>query len=424
MPRRRQAATDPVAIFHDGDRLLAQRGESLAAALIAANRLTLARSPKLHRPRGPFCLQGGCDGCLARVNGVPSVTTCLQPARGGERIETQNALGARSFDFLAISDLLLPRGLDHHRLLAGSEPLSSLVQKIARQMAGLGRLPDAVLSARTGPKISAEVLIIGTGAAGSGAAARLAEHFETHCVDDALEPGGSSRLLDPALSHARIREAETAGATIHSATTALGLYRPEPNAPVEALVAGQAGVSRVRPRAVLIATGAHPTALAFAGNDLPGVFSARAALQLWRGGILVAERVGVLGSGRFSKAWCAETRASVESLQLEASQLRQLAGRSRVSGAILRNDAEDCRVSFDALLVDGPGAPAHELAVQAGARVAFDPRRGYVPQVDEHGKVAPGVWCAGSCVAAKDGVADGRRVASAIRRALEGGAKP
>jgi len=33
-------------------------------ALVASGRLTLARSPKYHRPRGPSCMRGECDGCL------------------------------------------------------------------------------------------------------------------------------------------------------------------------------------------------------------------------------------------------------------------------------------------------------------------------------------------------------------------------
>ena len=40
-------------------------GEPLAFALLAADKLALSRSPKLHRPHGPYCLRGGCDGCLA-----------------------------------------------------------------------------------------------------------------------------------------------------------------------------------------------------------------------------------------------------------------------------------------------------------------------------------------------------------------------
>src|SRR5678815_669997 len=108
MPFRLSAPREPVELFDDGESFLAERGESLAAALMAADRLPLARSPKLHRPRGPYCLRGGCDGCLARVDGVPNVMTCLRAARGGERIETQNVVGSRTADLLRVTAWFFP----------------------------------------------------------------------------------------------------------------------------------------------------------------------------------------------------------------------------------------------------------------------------------------------------------------------------
>ena len=80
MLRRARAPVDPVTIYLDGDAVTAERGEPLAMALLAADKVTLARSPKLHRPRAPSCLRGACDGCLARVDGEPNVMTCLRAA--------------------------------------------------------------------------------------------------------------------------------------------------------------------------------------------------------------------------------------------------------------------------------------------------------------------------------------------------------
>ncbi|MET0792764.1 MAG: (2Fe-2S)-binding protein, partial [Polyangiaceae bacterium] len=140
---RIRTLSDPVSITHDAEPLLLERGEVLAGGLIAAGRWLLARSPKLHRARGPYCLRGACDGCTARVNGVPNVMTCLVTAAEGDRIETQNVLGSREVDLYEATDLLFPRGFDHHRLLAGAGT-SRLLTHFARRMSGLGRLPDAV----------------------------------------------------------------------------------------------------------------------------------------------------------------------------------------------------------------------------------------------------------------------------------------
>src|SRR5688572_6109783 len=98
MFQRTRALRAPVTIYLDGAAVPADQGEPLAVALVASGRVTLARSPKLHRPRAPSCLRGACDGCLARVDGVPNVMTCLRPAAGGERIEVQNVIGSRRAD--------------------------------------------------------------------------------------------------------------------------------------------------------------------------------------------------------------------------------------------------------------------------------------------------------------------------------------
>ena len=62
---------DRVTFSLDGEEVSARAGETVAAALLAADKISWARSPKLHRPRGAACQRGGCDGCLARIDGVP-----------------------------------------------------------------------------------------------------------------------------------------------------------------------------------------------------------------------------------------------------------------------------------------------------------------------------------------------------------------
>ena len=61
LARRLAAAAVPVTVTleHDGVAVTAHEGEPVALALAAAGRLTLARSPKYHRARGPSCLRGG-----------------------------------------------------------------------------------------------------------------------------------------------------------------------------------------------------------------------------------------------------------------------------------------------------------------------------------------------------------------------------
>src|ERR1700730_17951092 len=140
MPRL-QPPRDPVTIQFDGDPVVADRGEPVAVSLLAAGYLALARSPKFHRPRGPSCLRGGCDGCLARVDKVPNVMTCRTPAAAGMCIETQNVVGSPRADLLRAADWFFPEGMNHHELLAGVPGMERILQGLARRVAGLGKLP-------------------------------------------------------------------------------------------------------------------------------------------------------------------------------------------------------------------------------------------------------------------------------------------
>src|SRR6516225_2770055 len=119
---------DKVTIELDGEPIEAERGEPVAAALVAAGKIALARSPKFHRPRGPACMRAACDGCLARVDDVPNVMTCMLAARDGMDVRTQNTLGSRSVDFLRVTDWFFPEGLTHKEIFAGVPGVQALMQ--------------------------------------------------------------------------------------------------------------------------------------------------------------------------------------------------------------------------------------------------------------------------------------------------------
>lgn len=123
MPSSRvRALKDPVTLTLDGEEVVAERGEPVAAALIAAGKTPIARSPKFHRPRGPACLRGACDGCLARVDGAPNVMTCLVPAEEGMTVVSQNRIGPRDADVLRVTDWFFPDGMNHHEHLIRGVP--------------------------------------------------------------------------------------------------------------------------------------------------------------------------------------------------------------------------------------------------------------------------------------------------------------
>jgi len=71
----------------DGCSVDAFEGESVAAALFAAGRRELRRSPRDGAPRGMFCLMGSCQECLVWV-GSRKLPACQVPVTPGLEIET------------------------------------------------------------------------------------------------------------------------------------------------------------------------------------------------------------------------------------------------------------------------------------------------------------------------------------------------
>ncbi|WP_242394737.1 (2Fe-2S)-binding protein, partial [Anaeromyxobacter oryzisoli] len=174
MPRL-PAFPEDCTITFDGRAVRARRGESVASALLAAGRPLLARSPKYHRPRGPFCLAGSCGTCLVRADGLPDQRACRLPCRDGLAVESQNAVPGAAHDLLGVVDLAWPHGLDHHHLMTCNTLANRAAVAVSRRLAGVGRLPAAT-PARPAPRPVEEawdVLVVGAGPAGLGAAEAL-----------------------------------------------------------------------------------------------------------------------------------------------------------------------------------------------------------------------------------------------------------
>ncbi|MBK7579140.1 MAG: (2Fe-2S)-binding protein [Myxococcales bacterium] len=421
MPSRLKSLENPVEISHDGAVVPAERGEPLAVALIAADRLPLARSPKLHRPRGPYCLRGGCDGCLARVDGVPNVMTCLRATRGGEVIETQNVLGTRELDALRAADFLFPKGIDHHRLFAGIRGVSAVVQSFARRVAGLGTLPANVEPSRPATRRELEVLVIGGGLAGLSALAAL--DARAWLVDDGPSIGGAARALSPERLGELSARATANGGTLAARTTAIALYRePErPDGRMHVIALGPEGATLFVPRVVILATGRHEPVPAFGENELPGVYSAHAALALWRAGVTLGKRVAVVGGGAAADRYAELVAEQTAIVRFEETEVVRARGRSKVSGLVLTGEKSERNERVEAIVLGGRGSPALELAIQAGASAEFDALEAYRLRVDADGLVAPGVLAAGSLVGDDDAAVAGARAASRAKQLLGAG---
>ena len=84
---------EEVLVTIDGRRIRARRGETIAAALIAAGITTFRRTEGRDQPRGVFCAIGKCTDCVMTVDGVPNVRTCVTLVADGMQVSTQKGLG-------------------------------------------------------------------------------------------------------------------------------------------------------------------------------------------------------------------------------------------------------------------------------------------------------------------------------------------
>ena len=94
MFRRLAPISDSLSFQFEGLTLSAEKGESVALALLASGIESCRYSVVHGRPRGPYCLMGACFECLVVIDGVPSRQGCQVEVREGLVIARQS--GARS----------------------------------------------------------------------------------------------------------------------------------------------------------------------------------------------------------------------------------------------------------------------------------------------------------------------------------------
>lgn len=78
-----------IKFTYNGKPVLAYNGESIAAALTAADIRVFRNSRKYHEPRGVFCAIGHCTDCIMKVNGVENVKTCMTIAEEGMEVVSE-----------------------------------------------------------------------------------------------------------------------------------------------------------------------------------------------------------------------------------------------------------------------------------------------------------------------------------------------
>ncbi|MGH2916779.1 MAG: 2Fe-2S iron-sulfur cluster-binding protein [Solirubrobacteraceae bacterium] len=402
-PGERIDRSKTISFSFDGRRISAYEGDTIASALYAAGQRTFGRSFKYHRRRGLMCVAGQCPNCICSVDGAAGARACTEPARDGIAVTHVNASPSLEHDAMRATDLFggpfTPPGF-YYKTFIRPRKLWPLYEKILRNAAGLGKLRHSQPEREWRTEYRrrhADVLVTGGGIAGLHAALAAASlGADTVLCDEGTEPGGQ-QLVRGGVAEL-VSQVREAGVEIIAGGAALGCF--------DGLVPIWQGdtLHQVRARAHVFATGAIEQPLVFAGNDLPGVMlsgGARRLQALWavspgRRAVLATtsdrglEAAQALRAGGVQIVAVADLRPVAGAL---AAELRdagvpvfsghtviEAKGDKAVSGAVIApvgGGADEHAFDCDLVLMSGGATPATSLLLQAGARTAYDSRRGH-----------------------------------------------
>lgn len=91
MFRRLSDPEKKVRMTFEGKEIMAQEGESVAAALLAAGITHVRQTPVSGQPRAPYCMMGACFDCLLNIDGIGNLQACVTPVREGMSVHSQGA---------------------------------------------------------------------------------------------------------------------------------------------------------------------------------------------------------------------------------------------------------------------------------------------------------------------------------------------
>jgi sarcosine oxidase subunit alpha len=247
-PILKDNSTPTTPFYWEKQKLLAKPGEMISSALIASGINVFGHHPKDGSPQGIFCANGQCSQCMVLANQVP-VKACMMPVEEGMQVNPVNGL------------YTLPKVVSN----GSSKPSEMIYEE-----------PD--------------VLILGGGPAGLSAAIELGKlGVRVILVDDKDRLGGKLVLQTHrffgsseavyagtrGIDIAKKLENETRAqesVEVWLRSTALAVFEDKS----VGVLHDNKTYQLVKPKILLVATGAREKSLAFVGNTLPGVYGAGA----------------------------------------------------------------------------------------------------------------------------------------------------
>lgn len=417
-----------LGFLFNGRRYEGHPGDTLASALIANGVSVVARSIKLHRPRG--IVGHGVDepNAVVQVGVGPRVNPCVKATE----VELHDGLIATSangwpsidtdvFAGLSMFARLMPSGFYYKSLMPSLRLWHRLFEPAIRTVAGWAEAPHEPDGDRYDHRnVHCDVLVVGGGPAGLAAALAAGRSgARVVLADEQGEMGGSllhlPRHIDQMAGADWVMEtlavlATMPDVTILPRTSVFGLYEgcyatalerctdhlgPQIGSPL-----ARQRLWHIRAGRVVLATGATERTVVFPGNDRPGVmlvgavhaYLARwavaagrqavvfttndsayeAALALYDAGIGVAAIVDARPHGGGALAEQAKARGIVvhDGFVVVATSGRQRLSRVRIRP--VSGEGRAFSIKCDLLAVSGGWNPNVQLWTQAQGGLVWD----------------------------------------------------
>jgi len=257
-----------VGFKFDGTEMQGFEGEMLSSALFANGIQRFSIHTKGKAPQGIFCANGQCSQCTVLVDGLPK-KACITPLSAGLDVRTMDGLPPLAADSSGIK-LGKPRVISTDVLVIGGGPsgLGAAVE--------LAKLGLAVVVADDKARLGGKLVLQTHKFFGS----------ESDCYAGTRGVDIATKLEAEVRSYPKV--------TVLANSPVVGLFKDRKAGVYE----NYASYALVDFKGLIVAAGARERSILFPGNDLPGVYGAGAFQTLVnRDLVRAASRVLIVGSG-------------------------------------------------------------------------------------------------------------------------------